>query len=181
MNQEEIQRSMKLNEARAFHSKTVQDLKEKYKDTQKIAKEAKTLARSVTPWGVFSLLSQVNPFVDWIYFIAILSAVLKDILDFTGIGSLPAIGTVITFCVSTVIGFSILLANSLEKDRTIFQKTVIRYFILITGTLAEIIFGLNFIPWETVIALAIYFFALAARKNRSSEEKNINQEIPEAD
>ncbi|MFH0969373.1 MAG: hypothetical protein V1804_02600 [Patescibacteria group bacterium] len=176
MNEEEFQRSMNLQEARDSHSKTLKDLKEKYKDTQKLAKEAKTLAKSVTPWGVFSLLSHINPLIDWIYAFAIFFAILKDILDFAGIGSLPVIGTVITFCVSITIGFAILLANTLEKDRTIFQKTIIRYAIIIVGTLAELLFGLNFVPWETAVALAVYAFALAARKNRETVGNESNEE-----
>jgi hypothetical protein len=180
MEQEESQRKMNLSEARAFHKK-LQGMKEKYKDSKKIGKEAATLAKSATPWGALSLLSYINPFVDWIYAIAILLAVLKDILDLTGIGSLPAIGTVVTFIVSISMGFAIFLANVLEKDRTVFQKTIIRYLVLIAGTLAELLFGLNFIPWETAVGLAIYAFALAARKNKKTAEKENNKEMEESE
>jgi len=155
------------------YKKKLEEARRKYQDAKKISKETKTLITSATPWGIFSLLSYVNIFGDWLYALAFCAALLKDLSDFIGIGSLPAIGTVITICISIFIGFMMLLANALEKDRTLFQRTIIRYLILVFGTLLEILFGLNFVPWETFMVFIIYLFALAARKNSAEKRKKL--------
>lgn len=148
------------------------EIKRKYHDAKKIGKEAKTLVKSVTPWGFFSLLSHFSLFSDWPYGLAFVVSLFKDMLDIIGIGSLPAIGTIVTLCASIFIGFMMTLANAMEKDRTTFQKTLIRYLILIFGTLVEMLFfGINFAPGQTAMIIIIYCFVLAARKNAADTKK----------
>ena len=52
-----------------------------------------------------SLGQYFNPFIDWLYGIALSLAILKDILDLAMIGSLPGIGSIITAMISITIGF----------------------------------------------------------------------------
>lgn len=147
------------------------DIKQKTHDAKKVGREVGTLVKSATPWGVFSLILQINIFVDWAYGIALFLAILKDLLDLFVIGSLPVIGTVIGFLVSISIGFLMLIANFFEKDRTVFQKTLLRYLALGLGTLIEFLFGLNFFPFQTLTCVIIYLMALSARKNKSRVEQ----------
>jgi hypothetical protein len=167
------ERLRQLQEARAVSHKKIQELKVKIEETKKLTKEVGTLAKSVTPWGFVSLLGEMNLLTDWTYGLAFFAAVLKDILDFTGFGSLPLIGTVITFCVSIFIGFMMLLSNILGSERSMFQRSLMRWLVLITGTLVELLFGLNFIPWETATVLFVYAMALAARKNDNHANESL--------
>ncbi len=122
------------------------------------AKEALSLPKYIE-WGN-----------DWPYFLALLAGILKDLLDFVGIGSLPAIGTVISICISIFIGFMMLLAGSSGK-RKIVKGVMKRYLTLIGGTIAELLFGLNFLPIETIMVIAIYIMVLAERKQAEAERK----------
>lgn len=143
--------------------------RQNYQEAKKLGGEAATLAKSATPWGMLSLLGQINILSDWTYGMALFAAIFKDLIDFIGIGSLPAIGTVITICTSIFIAFMMILGNIMqsEHDRTVLQSAILKKWgVLIVVTLVELFFGLNFIPAETIGVLLIYAFALAARKGR---------------
>ncbi len=82
----------------------------------------------------------------------LVAALLKDLLDLTGIGSFPGIGTIVTFCFSILIFFLALLNGSF-RGRLKYRKALV----LIIGTLVEAVgFGLNFLPLETLTVLAMY-------------------------
>lgn len=153
------------------------EIRNDYHDAKKLGGEAKTLAKSLTPWGVFSLISKIHLLTDIPYFFAILTALLKDGLDLVGVGSLPGIGTAVTACSSLFIMAMMFLGNVMhdEHDRTIFQSVILKQFgVLVFTTLVEMIFGLDLAPFETVGVLFIYSFALAARKGRDTvANKNV--------
>ncbi|MCA9364931.1 MAG: hypothetical protein KC736_03500 [Candidatus Moranbacteria bacterium] len=105
--------------------------------------------------------------VDGFYWFAIALAVLKDLLDLAFIGSLPGIGTVVTFCVSFGIFFLILLANSIDSYRSPKRLwyNMRRYFYLLFGGGAEgFLFGLNFLPVLTLTTVFIYWDVLRVRR-----------------
>lgn len=109
-----------------------------------------------------------------IYGLAVVLALFKDILDFAFIGSLPAIGTVVTFCVSMAIGFILLFDGISSSQRKVARRMTRRFLILIAGTMVEgIFFGLNFFPFEVMTVLIIYWMSLADRK---AESRAIKQE-----
>lgn len=172
------------NSIRNKYREEVDDLRKKYHDAKKLGGQAKTLVKSATPWGFFSLLSEINILTDWTYFAALIVAMFKDLLDFIGVGSLPAIGTVVTFCASIFIMFMLILGNMMHKehDRTIFQSYILkRWGILLVVTVIELFFGANFLPVETIGVLLIWAFALAARKGRKmvieeGEEDMVSEE-----
>lgn len=86
------------------------------------------------------------------YMPALAVALLKDLLDLALIGSLPGIGTVITFCFSLAIFFLLLLAGS-GKSYPLSRKGKL----LLVGTIVEgVLFGLNFLPIETITVYLIY-------------------------
>ncbi len=129
------------------------------------AKLAATAAKEA-----LSLPKYINWGNDWIYLAAIIVGIMKDLLDFVGIGSLPAIGTVITICASIFIGLMMLLAGGGEK-RKLVKGIFKRYFVLIGGTFAEFLFGLNFFPIESAMIIVIYIMVLIERKQAGEERK----------
>lgn len=142
-----------------------------YREAKQLGGEAKTLVKSLTPWGFFSLISNVNFLSDIPYFFAIMAATLKDGLDLVLIGSLPAIGTIVTACASLFIGMMMFLGNIMqgEHDRTVFQSVLLKQFlVLIFISIVEFVFGIDFLPAETIGTIFIYSFALAARKGRNA-------------
>ncbi|HBI34086.1 MAG TPA: hypothetical protein DEA43_02895 [Candidatus Moranbacteria bacterium] len=149
----------------------LEEARQKIHDTKQLGGQAKTLVKSMTPWGLFSLIGKMHPLTDMPYFFGILAAILKDILDLVGIGSIPGIGTVITFLASIFISMMMLLGNMShsEHDRTIFQSIILKQIVVvIVITLVELFFGLNFVPAQSIGAFVIYSFALAARKGRDN-------------
>ncbi len=83
-------------------------------------------------------------------------ALFKDLLDLIGVGSLPGIGTVITFAFGLLIFLLLMLVRANKKlldSRFLLRMGVI----LIFGTAAEgFLFGLNFLPIETITIFIIY-------------------------
>ena len=53
------------------------------KNTLNEAKAAMDLAKSITPWGIFRLMLQFNPMIDWTFGVAFFAALLKDILNYS--------------------------------------------------------------------------------------------------
>lgn len=112
---------------------------------------------------------------DWPYFLAWILAAIKDLVDFIGLGSLPAIGTVVTIGVSIAV---YLLSKLVDTERAKYMtKGFTRAIILISGTTVELLFGLNFIPWETVAVSMMYLLTLQERK----DEKKNKKKNPESD
>ncbi len=100
-----------------------------------------------------------------IYGVAFMLAGLKDLLDLSFIGSLPVIGTAITFCISIAIGFILLFDGVSGFQRKIARRLTRRYLVLIVGTMIEgFLFGLNFFPFEMFTVVIIYWMSLVDRK-----------------
>jgi hypothetical protein len=119
---------------------------------------------------LISLGKYMDPFMDWMYGIALTLAILKDISDFVGLGSLPVIGTLITFSVSFIIGMIMFLTGSGMKKR--FVKALLkRYGALIIGSLLEMLFGLNFFPIETCMIIIVFYLTLRERMLADMEER----------
>lgn len=135
-----------------------------------LIKNAKSLAKSATPWGAASLFGYLFRTHPFCYLLAVFVALLKDLLDFGIIGSLPVIGTVLTLCASIFIFFMLLLAGSSGKMK-IANSMVRRYLILTVGTLVEFLFGINFLPVLTLTVLVIWFMAAAEKKQADEIEK----------
>ena len=100
-----------------------------------------------------------------------LVALLKDLLDLVGVGSLPGIGTVITLCFSFLIW---ILMTMFDKSGGKQNNQIARSLVLLFLSLLEAIgFGLNFLPIETLTVIALYVMAKSAAKK---EQKRLWEE-----
>lgn len=105
---------------------------------------------------------------------AALIALLKDLLDFVGIGSLPAIGFIVTACFSILIFLLLTVFDNSggwnKANRVIMRGLVFTLVVIFEGAL----FGLNFLPLETFTVIGLYIFAKRAWKKaeKEAEEKN---------
>jgi len=120
----------------------------------------------------------VSLLTDWPYFFAGMFALLKDLLDLVGLGSLPVIGTVITVLVSGGIAFFIFLTGASERNQKTAKKLAGRWkkkmlqkiVILVAGTIIEgFLFGLNFLPIETLTVIFIYSLTIRERRKMNAE------------
>lgn len=109
-----------------------------------------------------------NSFKEGPYIVAAGGAILKDLLDLGFIGSLPGVGTVITICISILIGFMLILAGGYRKKDAATQM-IKKFLVLIVGTLTEFLFGLNFVPMETITVGVIYWMAKKEFKQAQKE------------
>jgi hypothetical protein len=148
--EEHFQHAERLRDAR-------KNLPKKFKD------KARFVAKKV------SLLNQLNPYLDWLYGIALSAAMLKDILDLVVIGSLPVIGTVITLMATITIWAVMIITGSAFKA---FRKRrlIKRYGLLAVGTLVEMVFGIDFLPIET--CMVVYIFVSVLQDRRDAKEKS---------
>jgi hypothetical protein len=136
--------------------------------TYKNAKQTK--AQIMASFKLISLGKYIDPFMDWLYGIALTLAIFKDISDFIGLGSLPVIGTLITFAVSFIIGMIMFLTGSGMKKRIV-KSLAKRYGVLIIGSLLEMLFGLNFFPIETSVVIIVFYLTLRERMLSDMEEE----------
>lgn len=139
---------------------------------KEIKKRAKQVLLSL------SLANHIDPLWDWIFGIALSFAILKDIVDLVGLGSLPVVGTLITFFASSVIFFALLLAGSGAKNKT--KGYLKKYGTLAIGTMIEFVFGIDFLPIETCVVVLTYVFVLQERQEEAMEkeaEKNQQAEM----
>lgn len=139
-------------------------------------KDAKNLVESMTPWGALALAFQIN-LGDWMYFLALIAAVLKDILDlieFAGITYIVVI--VVTFCISIFIGMMMILGSVMNGQGRVQQKIIRSWLTLLAGTTVEMLFGINILPIETMTVLIIWGFALSARRTASKSKKREEKE-----
>jgi len=139
-------------------------------------KDAENLAKSATPWGMLSLFFQMKPFSDWMYGLALFAAVLKDLVDLieaTGIGYIVVV--IATLCCSIFIAMMMLLGNFSNGAGRRQQKIIRSWLILLGGTTIELLFGINFLPVETLTVLIVYALLLAARKQAQTQQKEEGQ------
>jgi hypothetical protein len=134
--------------------------KEKF---EAIKREARRQSQQRIEKGQVILGRQVSFFS---YMPALSVALLKDLLDLTLIGSLPGIGTIITFCFSILI-FLLLMMSGSKQRRSLAKKGLI----LLIGTITEgLFFGLNLLPIETMTVFFIYLTDKHAGKKEASFE-----------
>ena len=135
--------------------------------------DAKDLVKNATPWRAVKLLSKANPITDWMYGLAFVAALFKDVLDFVEItGILYIIVFMSTFLVSIFIAMMMLLGSFTTGHGRGDQKIIRSWLILIGGTTAELLFGINFLPIETITVALIYMFALSSRIQDQEQEKS---------
>jgi hypothetical protein len=134
---------------------------------------AKKLASIATPLGLFSLFFQMSLFKDWMYGLALVFAILKDILNFieaTGVGYVLVI--IATFLCSIFIAMMMLLGKMVNGSVSQKQgKVILSWLILLFATVIELIPGINFIPEETFAVIIIYILMLSDRKSASQPEE----------
>ncbi len=132
--------------------------------------QAKEFARSYkTAAGQSKATGQQPSFL--LYFGMMMIALLKDLLDLTGLGSLPGIGTVVTACFAFLIW---MLMTLFDHSGGKSNNKVARSLVLMGFSLVEAIgFGLNFLPVETCTVFALYMMARASWKK---EEKRLTEE-----
>lgn len=159
------------------HSKNLTQARNEDKNTKSnpIKKQANAPKKTVRQMisMVTSILSSIE-IRDVFFMFAIMMAMLKDISDYVGIGSLPLIGTAITLMASITITVGILVSGNVKmfskKDSKFATKKAIRkWLILFGGTLMEIVFGINFLPIETIVAVLTFGLTLLERAGLKEE------------
>lgn len=160
-----IEKQRALQKARENDQRVLNEARKKRTDLSKKLGDVKKLSEITSPIKALSLLSQIKPH-DIVYIIALLSAILKDILDFievTGIGYILVIAT--TLMTAILIAMMMILGGFLDENKNrANQKITKKWLALGGGTLAEMLFGINFIPIETATVFLIYYFILSERK-----------------
>lgn len=92
-----------------------------------------------------------------------LIGLLKDTLDLIGIGSLPALGTVITLCFSF---FSFMLLLLFDRSGSRGNKRLAQGMVATFGALVEGLgFVINFLPLQTLTAVFLYLISYKSWKS----------------
>lgn len=91
-------------------------------------------------------------------------ALFKDLLDLVGIGSLPAIGTVITVCLTFLIWILLLLFDKSGGGKKVNRAMARGILMILIGMVEGLFFGLNLLPIETTMVIVLYILAHRAYK-----------------
>lgn len=128
-----------------------------------------------------ALLAYVNPFIDWLFGVALAVAILKDILDLIDNALIAAggAGLVLIFIFSTLasllIGFVIFLTGSSSKTTAarekvkslkskLFNRTTRKILVLLGVTLIEFIPAVDLLPLESLTVLLTFWMTLKERR-----------------
>jgi hypothetical protein len=98
-------------------------------------------------------------------------ALFKDLLDLVGVGSLPAIGTIITACLTFLIWILFLIFDKSGGGKKANRAIVRGLIFIFVGLVEGFIFGLNLLPIETATIVVLYFMARRAYKKAEKEHK----------
>lgn len=101
-------------------------------------------------------------------------ALLKDLLDLVGIGSIPGVGTIVTACFSFLMW---MLLTLFDRSGGKGNKEMIRGLVIMLFGLVEAVgFGLNFLPIQTLTVVILYQLARRAwKKEAEIGQKQQNQ------
>lgn len=92
---------------------------------------------------------------DWMYLLALMAAIFKDLIDLIEFAIITyIIIIVITICISIFIAMMMMLGG---------KTRMICWIILLIGTTAEMIFGVNILPIETMMVMTIYILTQSER------------------
>jgi hypothetical protein len=94
--------------------------------------------------------------IFFLYVPALLIALLKDLLDFIFIGSLPGLGTVVTLICSIGILLFLLIPQIFSQKKVGPLRVLRSLGLVMLATLAEFFPGLNFFPIETGAVLLVF-------------------------
>ena len=109
-----------------------------------------------------------------VFMLMLMVAMLKDLLDLIGIGSLPGIGWVVTFMFDIVIGMLVFFDPLMRSGKNRWSKIAKRIGIIgVTGLIEGLAFGLNLLPMETGMVVLMYILAKkeAKKENRENARK----------
>ncbi|HCU70764.1 MAG TPA: hypothetical protein DIC35_03330 [Candidatus Moranbacteria bacterium] len=145
--------------------------KRSFKDSiSKGGKRASAAIKSV------SLFAYIDPFIDWLFGIALILAMLKDLLDIIntvliavfGIGEILTI--IFTFFISVFIFLIMVITGSTGKVKM--ARSIIKRTLLLIGTaITEMIPAVGMLPLETVLVVVAFVMTLAERKKAEQGNK----------
>ncbi|MFA7208667.1 MAG: hypothetical protein WC120_00120 [Parcubacteria group bacterium] len=140
------------------------------KSAQNIRKNVKAAA------NIVSLMSHIEPFTDWLFGIALIFAIIKDIIDLAST-ALIAIGGVgialifITTAICSLFIFFIMLLTGSSGKRKILQGLTKRFGILALATIMECLPAIDTLPLETISIIIIIWMTLVERKRDAETQK----------
>lgn len=132
--------------------------------------------------NVASLMQYIDPFMDWLFGIALAFAILKDILDILNTALIAAGGVgwflimLFTGACSLAIFFIMLITGA--SGKTGMAKGIAKRIVaLLVATGAEMIPGIGLLPMESIVVIIILWMTLAERKTAAQGEGSKNASI----
>lgn len=130
--------------------------------------------------NVVSLMGYIEPFTDWLFGIALILAIIKDIFDIVNNALIAAFGigipliVVFTAIVSLAIGAIMLLTGSSGKRRTakkITRGITKRIILLLSASSVEAVPAISLVPLESLIVVVIFWMTLVERKKNAQAQE----------
>ena len=157
------------------------DFANKLKTARRVASSAVNTAQAVkegakAAFDLAKLAAYIDPFMDWLYGIALIFAIIKDVLDLPDEALIAAYGAgeiliiITTLICSIAIFFIMLLAGSSGKGKVV--KGLLKKFGVLAGaTIVEMIPAIDSLPIESISVIAIFIMTLIERKTAADGEK----------
>jgi len=132
-------------------------------------RDLKKTLKDISPTGLASLLAYIDPFMDVLFALAFIFALLKDFSDIV-LSLIPYVGQILTLFISAfcaIFIFLIMLIVGSRKNKTLAK----RLLLLFIGSLADAIPVISFFPIETAVVVIAYFMILKERREEAEERK----------
>lgn len=117
----------------------------------------------------FSLVGSIDISRDFFFAFALIAAMLKDLSDIT-LGLIPGVGLVLAFVfglmATTVIVVCVLVTGSFRL-----RSSIKKWLTIGATNLTEMLFGINFLPIETISVIILFFLTLMERKEEKAERE----------
>lgn len=157
----------------------------------------KAIAKGKMGFRAYTLMKYLNPFMDWLFFIALIFAAIKDALDFIDDALIAAAGAgevlivITTTICSLIIAAVMFLTSSSEKEKIArkaakklkHNKTFLRLLLLIAGTAVEFVPALDLLPVESAVVVIVLWMTLVDREvaaEQKKEEQKLANETADA-
>jgi hypothetical protein len=154
-----------LDDARAQDEERQQpgEAENKYKEAFEADKKRQKSTSAITPKGVFSAVKQIDLIGDIPFACALGGAILKDLLDFV-FAPTVVLSILASILCSIFIFMMLVIARATEK-RKVASRFIMKFFVIIGGSMADSFPGIDFLPIETITVFIIYYLVLHERAN----------------
>jgi len=158
-----------------------QGFADKLKTARRVAAAAENPAMAAkegvkAAFNLAKLTAYIDPFMDWLFGIALIFAFIKDVLDIpddalVAAGGVGEILIIITTTVCSMAIAAIMFITGSSGKTKMARAMIKKVLLLITATIIECIPAIDVLPIESLVVAIVFWMTLVDRKVAAQQEK----------